>query len=145
MKKTNKWMDFFKEYGLITAGTLLLTIGVYFFKYPNNFSTGGVTGIAVVLNGIFPGLTRGTIVTVINVFLLIVGYFIVGKEFGIKTVYSSLLMTLSVGKDFSHECSLYLRAGSGAVICYFSPCSGKLIAFLHRGKYRWHRYRGYDH
>ena len=93
---TNKWMDFLREYGMITAGTLLLTVGVYFFKYPNNFSTGGVTGIAVVLNGIFPGLTRGMIVTVINVFLLIVGYFIVGKEFGIKTVYSSLLMTFSL-------------------------------------------------
>ena len=96
MNMKSKWLNFFKEYGSITAGTLLVTMGVYFFKYPNNFSTGGVTGIAVVFNGIFPELTRGTIVTVINVFLLIVGYFFVGKEFGIKTVYSSLLMTFSL-------------------------------------------------
>ena len=41
-------------------------------------------------------MTRGTIVSVINIFLLIVGYIIVGKEFGIKTVYSSLLMTFSL-------------------------------------------------
>lgn len=85
-----------KEFLQITAGTLLLTIGVYFFKYPNNFSTGGVTGIAVVLNGVLPELSRGTIVSVINIALLIVGYFIVGKEFGIKTIYSSLLMTFSL-------------------------------------------------
>ena len=51
---TNKWMDFLWEYGMITAGTLLLTVGVYFFKYPNNFSTGGVTGIGTVLAKITP-------------------------------------------------------------------------------------------
>ena len=37
------------EYGVITVATLLLVVGVYFFKFPNNFSFGGVTGIAVVL------------------------------------------------------------------------------------------------
>lgn len=38
------------EYGVITVATLLLVVGVYFFKFPNNFSFGGVTGIAVVLS-----------------------------------------------------------------------------------------------
>lgn len=86
----------FKEFGIITLGTLLVTVGIYFFKYPNNFSTGGVSGMAVVLNGIFPGLSRGTVVSVINIFLLIIGYLIIGKDFGLKTVYSSLLMTFSL-------------------------------------------------
>ncbi len=91
-----KTKELIKEYLIITLGTLLVTVGVYFFKYPNNFSTGGVTGIAVVGNGLFPGLSRGMIVSVINIFLLIAGYLIVGKDFGIKTVYSSLLMTFSL-------------------------------------------------
>lgn len=94
MKSTTK--ETIKEYLIITIGTLLVTVGVYFFKYPNNFSTGGVTGIAVVVNGLLPEVSRGTIVSVINIFLLIIGYLVVGKDFGIKTVYSSLLMTFSL-------------------------------------------------
>ena len=39
-----------KEYSIFTLGTLLIGIGIYFFKFPNHFSTGGVSGLAVVLN-----------------------------------------------------------------------------------------------
>ena len=87
---------FLKQYGLITAGTLLVTAGVYFFKYPNNFSTGGVSGIAVIVNGLFPEISRGMVTTVINVGLLIIGWFLVGADFGVKTVYASLLMTFTL-------------------------------------------------
>ena len=47
-----------KEFLLVTAGTLLVTIGVYFFKFPNNFSTGGVSGISIVLTKFFPTFQR---------------------------------------------------------------------------------------
>ena len=45
---------FLREYTLITLGTLIMALGTYFFKFPNNFSTGGVTGLAVVLAKFFP-------------------------------------------------------------------------------------------
>ncbi len=82
-----------REWLLITAGILILTVGVYFFKFPNHFSTGGVTGIAIVLGHYIPSITPGTLVTIINVILLIIGFAVFGKSFGIRTVYASLLMS----------------------------------------------------
>ena len=81
------------EYSLITLGTLLLAAGVYFFKFPNNFTTGGVSGISLLLGGIIPVITPSTMVLILNVLLLILGFIFVGNSFGIKTVYSSLLFS----------------------------------------------------
>lgn len=85
-----------KEFLIITVGTLAVSAGVYFFKFPNNFSTGGVSGISVILGKLFPGLSAGSYVLIINMLLLIVGFLFVGKGFGVKTVYSSLLMSLAI-------------------------------------------------
>ena len=63
--KLLKWL-------LMTLGTLLLAAGVYFFKFPNNFSTGGVSGISVILGHYFPNSTPGDFMMVINVVLLII-------------------------------------------------------------------------
>ena len=83
------------------CGNLLTAVGSYFFKFPNNFSTGGVTGISVVMTHYFPGLSNGTIVSVINIALLIVGLLLLGKGFGFKTFYvtvafSAMLKILEV-------------------------------------------------
>ena len=47
-----------REYLLLTLGTFLVAAGVYFFKFPNSFNTGGVTGLAVILNAVFPAGTE---------------------------------------------------------------------------------------
>ena len=62
-----------REWIYITAGILIMAAGIYFFKFPNHFSTGGVTGIAIVLGHYIPSITPGTLVTIINVALLIIG------------------------------------------------------------------------
>ena len=82
-----------KEYALLTLGTVIMVIGIYFFKFPNNFSTGGVTGIAVVLSRYLPSLSRADIVMAINIALLGLGFAVFGKNFAGKTVYVSLLMS----------------------------------------------------
>ncbi len=82
-----------KEWALITLGTVIMTVGIYFFKFPNHFSTGGVTGIAVVLGHYVPGMSPGTFVSLINILLLAIGFLVLGKSFGIRTVYASLLMS----------------------------------------------------
>ncbi len=82
-----------REWLFITAGILIMSAGIYFFKFPNHFSTGGVTGIAIVLGHYIPAITPGTLVTIINVLLLLVGFAVLGKSFGIRTVYASLLMS----------------------------------------------------
>ena len=82
-----------KEYALLTLGTVIMVLGIYFFKFPNNFSTGGVTGIAIVLARYFPAISRADFVMVINVALLALGFAVFGKGFAGKTVYVSLLMS----------------------------------------------------
>lgn len=82
-----------REYALLTLGTVVMVLGIYFFKFPNNFSTGGVTGLAVVLSKYLPSISRADIVLVINVALLGLGYAVFGKGFAGKTVYVSLLMS----------------------------------------------------
>ncbi|MDD3242854.1 MAG: YitT family protein [Eubacteriales bacterium] len=85
-----------KELGIITVGTLMVAIGIYFFKFPNNFSTGGVSGISVILKALIPGISSGTFVLIINAALLVGGFLVFGKNFGLKTVYCSILMSLAV-------------------------------------------------
>ncbi len=85
-----------KDYALLTLGTLLLTAGVYFFKFPNNFSTGGVSGISIILGHYVPNLSAGSFVLIINVVLLILGYIVLGRGFGMRTTYCSLLFSLAI-------------------------------------------------
>lgn len=83
------------DYALITAASLILVVGVYFFKFPNHFSFGGVTGMAVVLSAVTP-FTAGTLNFVINMILLVFGFIFLGKSFGIKTVYVSILTSVGL-------------------------------------------------
>ena len=83
----------FKDYAWMTVGALLMGLGVYFFEFPNHFSTGGVTGISILLAEVFPAVSPGLFMLVINVLLLIIGFIIIGRDFGFKTVYCSLLIS----------------------------------------------------
>jgi uncharacterized membrane-anchored protein YitT (DUF2179 family) len=86
-----------KDYAFITAGVMLVVFGVYFFKFPNNFSIGGVTGAAIIISKLLgPSISSGTIVLVINAILLVVGYIFLGKSFGNRTVYGSVLLSVSL-------------------------------------------------
>ncbi len=97
MKPQNLIQQKLKEYALITIGVLLVVVGVYFFKFPNNFSTGGVTGMAIILSPFLgSGVSTGTIVLVVNIILLIVSYITLGRSIGNRTVYCSLLLSLSI-------------------------------------------------
>lgn len=86
--------DKIKEYALLTVGTLCVVIGVYFFKFPNNFAIGGVTGLAMIVSNLTGGiLSSATIVTIVNTILLVIGLIVIGKDFGLKTVYGSFLLS----------------------------------------------------
>ena len=82
-----------KEFIMMTLGTSLVSIGVYFFKFPNNFSMGGVSGLSVLLGGLFQStwLTPSTFNTIINTLFLVLGFIFLNKGFGLRTVYCSLL------------------------------------------------------
>lgn len=91
-----KVQETIREWLLITLGTMLIGIGVYFFKFPNHFSTGGVTGMAVVLAHFIPAVTPGLLVILINGLLLVVGFAVFGRSFGIKTTYASMVQSLTI-------------------------------------------------
>ena len=73
-------------------GTVLMSVGVYFFKIPNGFSTGGVSGISTLL-GTLTAVSAATWISIINVALLVVGFIFLGKSTGIRTVVCSLLFS----------------------------------------------------
>ena len=81
------------EYLLLTLGTFLVAAGVYFFKFPNSFNTGGVTGLAVILNAVVPAVSSSTFASVINIAFLLLGFLALDKGFGIRTVYCSVLFS----------------------------------------------------
>ena len=78
------------EYAQIISGLLLISVGIYFFKIPNGFSTGGVSGIAMVLAPYIPFLTPSTLILIINTLLLVIGFIFLGNSFGLRTVICSL-------------------------------------------------------
>lgn len=91
----NKTLRCLAEYGIITASVVIMVIGIYFFKFPNNFAFGGVTGFST----IFSALTHWSaseFTTILNMALLVLGFVFLGRDFGIKTVYASVLMSLGL-------------------------------------------------
>ena len=81
------------EYALLTLGALLIGVGVYFFKFPNHFSTGGVSGLSIILNRYVPGVSQAAFMFIINQLLLAVGFLIFGRSFGLRTAYCSLVFS----------------------------------------------------
>lgn len=80
------------EYFMLTIGAAVMVIGIYYFKFPNNFSFGGVSGISVILGALMKS-TPAHINLVINMILLIIGFIVFGKEFGVKTTYITVLVS----------------------------------------------------
>lgn len=84
-----------KYFLYVNLGILLTTIGIYFFKTPNGFATGGVSGLSVVLANLLPfKISQGTYMLTINILLLIIGFVFLGRECGILTCYCSMMISL---------------------------------------------------
>lgn len=93
-----KPLNVIQRYLLLTVGILITAVGVYFFKFPNNFSTGGVSGLSLILGRLLPSplLTPSTLVLIINTLLLILGFIFLGQNFAFSTVYCSMVLSLSL-------------------------------------------------
>lgn len=82
-----------KDFVLITFATGIVACAVFFFLIPSQVSVGSISGLAMVLSNVIP-LPISIITFLLNAFLLVVGFLLIGPEFGIKTVYTSLLLPL---------------------------------------------------
>ena len=83
MSKKQKILAQIRLYGILTMATLIMSIGIYIFKFPNNYSFGGVSGIAIVLSKLIP-ISAGTFNFIINMSLLLLGFCFWGKALGLR-------------------------------------------------------------
>lgn len=84
-----------KNFSLFTISTLIMAVGIYFFKFTNNFTFGGITGIAVLVAKFLP-ISASDFSFVVNILLLIIGWIVLGKSFAEKTAYSTILLSVSL-------------------------------------------------
>lgn len=83
-------MKIFKRLLIITFGAIIMAMAMVFFNAPNTIASGGVSGIAIIVNYLVPNLQIGLIVFILNVILFIIGYLILGREFGLLTLFGSI-------------------------------------------------------
>lgn len=84
-----------KNFSLLTISTLIMAVGIYFFKFANNFTFGGITGVAVLVAKFLP-ISASDFSFVVNILLLIIGWIVLGKSFAEKTAYSTILLSVSL-------------------------------------------------
>lgn len=84
-----------KNFFLLTISTLIMAIGIYFFKFANNFTFGGITGMAVLVAKFIP-ISASDFSFIANILLLIIGWIILGKSFAAKTAYSTILLSVTL-------------------------------------------------
>ena len=84
------------EFMYITIATVIVAASVFFFLVPSQVSVGSISGLAIVLGNFIP-LPVSALTMIMNVGLLIVGFLLIGRDFGIKTVYTSILLPIAMG------------------------------------------------
>ena len=95
MKQTHSFAEFLKEAAILTVAVAIIAAAVYFFLLPSHASVSSISGLGIVLSNFVP-LPLSAITMILNVVLLIIGFFTCGKEFGAKTVYTSILLPLFI-------------------------------------------------
>ena len=96
MKKKLNYADIVKETAILTVAVAIIAAAVYFFLVPSHTSVSSISGLGIVLSNFVP-LQLSAITMILNVVLLIIGFFTCGREFGVKTVYTSVMLRLFLG------------------------------------------------
>ena len=96
MKLTTDYKNIIKETSILTVAVVIIAAAVYFFLVPSHASVSSISGLGIVLSNFIP-LPLSAITMILNVVLLIIGFFTCGREFGVKTVYTSVMLPLFLG------------------------------------------------
>ena len=96
MKKEMTYTELAKEMAILTAAVAIIATAVYFFLVPSHASVSSISGLGIVLSNFIP-LPLSAITMILNVVLLIIGFFTCGREFGVKTVYTSVALPVFLG------------------------------------------------
>ena len=92
---TYKMKEKLKHFSLLTASTLIMAVGTYFFKFTNNFTFGGITGLAVLVAD-KTSISASDFSFIVNMLLLVLGFVVLGKKFAAKTAYCSILLSVAL-------------------------------------------------
>ena len=95
MKKTIDTAALVKEAAILTGGVAIIAAAVYFFLVPSHASVSSISGLGIVLANFVP-LPLSAITMILNVVLLIIGFFTCGRELGVKTVYTSVMLPVFI-------------------------------------------------
>lgn len=96
MKTKTDYKSILIEINILTIAIAIIAVAVYFFLVPSHTSISSMSGLGIVLSNFVP-LPLSAITMILNVVLLIIGFFTCGKEFGLKTVYTSVMMPVFLG------------------------------------------------
>ncbi len=133
MSKKLNFMEIMKETGILTVAVAIIAAAVYFFLVPSHASVSSISGLGIVLSNFVP-LPLSAITMILNVVLLLIGFVTCGKEFGIKPVYTSIMLPLFLGLFEV----LFPKAGSMTdsqeldVLCYILVVSVGLSILFNR-------------
>ena len=93
MNRQHSWSSLIRETVILTTAVAIIAAAVYFFLLPSHASVSSISGLGIVLSNFIP-LPLSAITMILNVMLLIIGFFTCGREFGAKTVYTSVMLPL---------------------------------------------------
>ena len=96
MKTKTDYKSILIEINILTIAIAIIAVAVYFFLVPSHTSISSMSGLGIVLSNFVP-LPLSAITMILNVVLLIIGFFTCGKEFGLKTVYTSVMLPVLLG------------------------------------------------
>ena len=91
MKQKINYTELLKEIVILTGAMAVISAAVYFFLVPSKTSVSSISGLGIILSNFVP-LPLSTITMIMNVMLLIIGFLTCGKEFGVKTIYTSIML-----------------------------------------------------
>ena len=86
-----------KEYSIITFGAVIAAVAIYFFMLPMNIAIGSGSAVAMLLNHFWPQIPISVYSLVFNIIMLMLGFLLIGREFGAKTIYASIVVPVSLG------------------------------------------------
>ena len=133
MNLKTDYKSIIKETSILTVAVAIIAAAVYFFLVPSHASVSSISGLGIVLSNFIP-LPLSAITMILNVVLLIIGFFTCGREFGVKTVYTSVMLPLFLGvfeRSFSDFGSM-TNSQELDVLCYILVVSVGLSILFNR-------------
>lgn len=133
MKTKTDYKSILIEINILTIAIAIIAVAVYFFLVPSHTSISSMSGLGIVLSNFVP-LPLSAITMILNVVLLIIGFFTCGKEFGLKTVYTSVMLPVFLGifENIFPNTSSITNSQELDVLCYILVVSVGLSILFNR-------------